>query len=173
MIYLVMGVSGCGKTTIGLNLASRLKATFLDADSFHSDSNISKMKDGIPLTDEDRVPWLLRLNSELIKTALNKKNTVLACSALKDSYRKLLLKNVNNYLIIYLSADISMLQRRHSERRKHFFNPVLLSSQIAILEEPNENYIKLDSSKSSQDIVEEIIAWLSFLNINPKADLGS
>ncbi|WP_114662300.1 gluconokinase [Polynucleobacter necessarius] len=160
MIYLVMGVSGCGKTTTGLNLASRLDAIFLDADSFHSESNLSKMAKGIPLTDEDREPWLAKLNSKLIKATMNSKNIVLACSALKDSYRKSLLSNIESYLIIYLKADISLLERRQSERKNHFFNPKLLFSQIAILEEPKENFIELDASKSTQDIVEEIFCKL-------------
>jgi carbohydrate kinase (thermoresistant glucokinase family) len=166
MIYLVMGVSGSGKTTIGLNFASSLDAIFLDADSFHSESNISKMKNGIPLTDDDREPWLLKLNSELIKATISKKNTVLACSALKDSYRKSLLSNVKSYLIIYLRADISLLERRQSERKNHFFNPKLLSSQMAILEEPKENFIELDASNSTQDIIEEIIDKLSLIDKN-------
>lgn len=160
MIYLVMGVSGSGKTTIGLNLASRLDAIFLDADSFHSESNISKMANGIPLTDEDREPWLFKLNSKLIKSTMNSKNIVLACSALKDSYRKSLLSNIESYLIIYLKAEISLLERRQSERKNHFFNPNLLFSQIAILEEPKENFIELDASKSTKDIVEEIACKL-------------
>lgn len=160
MIYLVMGVSGSGKTTIGLNLASRLDAIFLDADSFHSESNISKMANGIPLTDEDREPWLFKLNSKLIKSTVNSKNIVLACSALKDSYRKSLLSNIESYLIIYLKAEISLLERRQSERKNHFFNPNLLFSQIAILEEPKENFIELDASKSTKDIVEEIACKL-------------
>lgn len=166
MIYLVMGVSGSGKTTIGLNLASCLNAIFLDADNFHSESNIIKMTNGIPLTDEDRWPWLLKLNTELIKATINNKNTVLACSALKDSYRQSLLNKIKDYLIIYLGADICTLERRQSDRKKHFFNPTLLSSQLAILEEPKKNYIKVDASKSTQEIIEEIIYNPSFINKN-------
>ena len=83
MLYLVMGVSGVGKTTISIELSSILDATFLDSDDFHSKANIIKMNDGISLTDEDRKPWLLKLNCELKKTIASNKSIILACSALK------------------------------------------------------------------------------------------
>jgi len=156
MIYLIMGVSGSGKTTVGLKLASMIGANFLDADIYHSKINISKMKNGISLNDEDRIPWLLKLNSELIKVNLTGETTFLACSALKNSYREILLKNIENYLIIFLRADISLLKTRHMYRKNHFFNPILLASQMAILEEPCKKCITLDASKPIQFILDEI-----------------
>lgn len=152
-----MGVSGAGKTSVGLELASKLGIKFIDGDSFHSEINISKMKNGSPLSDEDREPWLIKIHSELVKDSPLHESTVLACSALKESYRKLLLKDVTNYLIVYLRADITLLKKRLSERKNHFFNPALLASQIATLEVPSENYIEMDSNCSICFIVEEII----------------
>jgi len=157
MIYLVMGVSGVGKTTVALELASALNATFLDADDFHSNANLLKMNSGIPLTDSDRNPWLLKLNSQLVKAIYDKKRIILACSALKESYRNILLKGITDYLIIYLHAGNSLLEKRLAERKKHFFNPTLFSSQMKILEIPQKNCIRVSTEKLPQFIVEEII----------------
>lgn len=152
-----MGVSGAGKTTVALELASTLNATFLDADDFHSNTNFIKMNAGIPLTDGDRKPWLLKLNSRLKKSIPDEKPIFLACSALKESYRDILLKGIPNFSIIYLHADKSLLVERLAERKNHFFNRTLLSSQMRILEEPQKNCIRVEAKKNLQSIVEEII----------------
>jgi carbohydrate kinase (thermoresistant glucokinase family) len=156
-----MGVSGVGKTTIGVDLASALSATFLDADSLHSDENISKMKNGNSLSDADRGPWLLKINSVLIELTKNENNIVLACSALKESYRKKLLKNIKTYLVIYLYADFEMIMSRLSERKNHFFTPSLLNSQIAILEPPKKGFIAQDANKARKYIIQEILYKIS------------
>lgn len=156
-----MGVSGAGKTTIGLDLANELSAFFLDADVFHSEANISKMKSGRPLSDADRWSWILALNNELVRLAHTRKNIVLACSALKESYRKSLFKDIHNYLIIYLQADIDILKKRHLERKNHFFNPSLLESQIEILEPPKDKFISLDTNQSRKAIIKEIISRIN------------
>ncbi len=156
MIYLVMGVSGAGKTTVAFELASRLNATFLDADDFHSNDNLIKMNAGIPLTDSDRKPWLLALNSQLIKSISDKKSVILACSALKESYRDILFKEIPNFLIIYLHADKSLLVKRLAERKKHFFNPTLLSSQMRILEVPQKNCIIVNVKKDLKSTIKEL-----------------
>lgn len=153
-----MGVSGVGKTTIALKLASELNATFIDADDFHSHANVAKMNTGKSLTDADRRPWLLKLNSQLKNFISDNKPIVLACSALKESYRNTLLKGVIEYLIIYLYADYSLLEKRIAERKNHFFSPALLSSQVKILEIPQKNYIRVNVKKSPQLIIEEIMS---------------
>jgi carbohydrate kinase (thermoresistant glucokinase family) len=155
-----MGVSGAGKTTIGMGLSVELDASFIDADIFHSDANISKMKKGLPLNDRDREPWLLRLNEELLKLTKNRKSAVIACSALKESYRKLLFKNINSYLIIYLKANISTLVKRQNERKNHFFNPLLLESQIEILEPPEKKTFTINANQPKELILQEIISKL-------------
>lgn len=163
MIYLVMGVSCAGKTTIGSILAPSLGALFLDADTFHSSKNIKKMKQGIPLDDLDRNPWLLKINSELVKISSSRKSVVIACSALKATHRAKLLQGIANYLIIYLKAESSLLRRRQSARKNHFFNSSLLSSQLAILEVPTESYIEIDVSASAQVISMEILRKIQTL----------
>ena len=156
-----MGVSGVGKTTIGIDLASVLSATFLDADSFHSDENISKMKNGSPLSDDDREPWLLKLNSALIKRTKTDNTIVLACSALKKSYRNILLKNIKSYLVIYLYADFKIIMHRLADRKNHFFTSSLLNSQIAILEPPKKKFITQEVNKASKYIIQELLYKIS------------
>jgi len=129
MIILVMGVSGCGKTTIGEKLAKKLRCGFIDADDFHSPENRAKMAAGVALTDQDRTPWLQRLRQELVS---RQGDHVIACSALKTAYRKILAPD----RIIFLKGSAALLARRLSGRAGHFFNPHLLESQLAILEEP-------------------------------------
>ena len=126
-----MGVSGCGKTTIGRELSSHLSYTFYDADDFHSLQNKNKMAAGIPLTDQDRQPWLQSL-AELITTS---DQIVLACSALKRSYRKeLLLKR--DVMCVYLRGSYELIRGRMEQRSGHYFSAALLTSQFEALEEP-------------------------------------
>jgi carbohydrate kinase (thermoresistant glucokinase family) len=167
MIYLVMGVSGVGKTTVALELASMLNVTFLDADDFHSNANVVKMRFGTPLTDSDRIPWLLKLNSRLVKSTSDKKTIVLACSALREFYRDILLNGIPNYLIIYLHTDNSLLEKRLAKRKNHFFSLTLLSSQMKLLEVPKKNCIRVNAKNDSRSIVKEII---NKINLNNAAD---
>jgi gluconokinase len=154
MIIVLMGVTGAGKTTIGLLLADQPGWTFYDGDDFHSQSNVEKMLRGEPLTDDDRIAWLDRLE-ELIRTKLlSQTNIVLACSALKASYRSRLLIDAQVRLV-YLKTTRSLIEQRLAERRGHYMNPSLIENQFAILEEP-ERAIVLDAAGSTEEVVAEI-----------------
>lgn len=138
MIYIVMGVSGCGKSTIGSNLAKALDIPFYDADDFHPVENVNKMANGTPLTDDDRLPWL-RLLADNIQQWENSGGAVLACSALKQSYREILKSTTENCVkFIYLHGDKSVLQARLSSRESHFMPESLLDSQLQTLERPTD-----------------------------------
>ena len=154
MIIVLMGVTGAGKTTIGRLLAEQLGWTFYDADDFHPHSNVEKMRRGEPLTDDDRVAWLQSLEELIIEKLRCETSIVLACSALKASYRSRLLIDARVRLA-YLKGTRSLIQQRLAERRGHYMNPSLIESQFAILEEP-ERAIVLDAADSPDDVVAEI-----------------
>jgi carbohydrate kinase (thermoresistant glucokinase family) len=159
MIIVVMGVSGCGKSTIGKRLAERLSLPFIEADDFHSKENIAKMSQGIPLTDEDRYPWLQSLSQEL-KNYEEKKGAVLACSALKESYRKILQKGLKKKITwIYLEGDEKTLRKRIEHRKGHFMPEELLLSQLKTLEKPSNAYT-FSIKKNPKTIVDEIMNTL-------------
>jgi gluconokinase len=144
MIILLMGVSGAGKTTGGRALAEGLHWRFADADDFHSAANIAKMHAGIPLTDEDRAPWLLSLHTAILQWIAAADNVVLACSALKASYRRLLVISADVKLV-YLRASAELIAARLASRPNHYMNPHLLRSQFETLEEP-QDAIVIDAS---------------------------
>lgn len=151
MLIIVMGVSGSGKSTIGKLLADRLKYPFFDADDFHPQSNKDKMASGVPLTDEDRYPWL-----EIIVDKLSEEpNGVLACSALKEVYRKILNKGGNTKWV-YLEGDFETIKQRMEERAGHFMKADMLQSQFDTLEPPTEA-IKVDIALPADEIVATII----------------
>ncbi len=152
MIVIVMGVSGSGKTTVGKLLAESLHWDFSDADDFHSPGNIEKMSLGIPLEDVDRIPWLLQLQTAIDTWLSEKKNVVLACSALKASYRKMLCRDQEQMKIFYLKASVQLLRERLKNRENHYMKANLLSSQLATLEEPQDAII-IDASQSVEVIV--------------------
>lgn len=154
-IFIVMGVSGCGKSTIGKLLADRLKLPFYDADDFHPDSNKDKMAKGIPLTDDDRLPWLNAIWNQM-KIWTKADGAVLACSALKETYRALLSKELKVQWI-YLDGNYDLIRNRLNERKNHFFNPELLLSQFDILEVP-DYALKMDISNSPESIINSIIS---------------
>jgi carbohydrate kinase (thermoresistant glucokinase family) len=136
-IYFVMGVAGCGKTTVGQMLASRLGIDFYDGDAFHTEVAISKMAAGIPLADEDRYAWLQTLNQKAATCLALGVSAVIACSALKESYRQLLTVNLaNQFVWIYLHGDFNTIFKRMQQRKNHFMPASLLQSQFDILEEP-------------------------------------
>lgn len=154
MRLVLMGVSGCGKTAIGLELSKILNIPFYDADDFHSAENKEKMSHGIPLTDDDRLPWLKTL-ADLLK---EKSGLILGCSALKESYRKIL-RVSPDVQFIYLKGSYQLIHDRLKERHGHFFDPHLLKSQFADLEEPKDA-IMVDISPSISKITESILQKL-------------
>lgn len=133
-----MGVSGAGKTAVGELLAKRLGWPFVDADDLHPAANIRKMAAGVPLTDEDRLPWLLKIRDAIVEHARSGRSAVVACSALKRSYREFLLMGQADIRFVYLRGAPAVFERRLRERRGHFFDPNLLASQLETIEEPTE-----------------------------------
>lgn len=131
-----MGVSGCGKTTVGKLLSEKTGIPFMDADAFHPESNIQKMSNGMPLTDADRKPWLENLNHELIKCAEDQ-GAILACSALKESYREILSKETPTIHWVFLEGNLNLIKERIEHRKGHFMNTGLLQSQFDTLEIPS------------------------------------
>jgi gluconokinase len=155
MIILLMGVSGSGKTTIGKLLAESLDWKFSDADDFHSPENINKMQHGIPLSDADRIPWLQDLQTAIKHWLQENQNVVLACSALKDSYRHFLVLDSDRLKLVYLKGSYELIQKRLQERHNHYMSEKLLESQFNTLEEPlNTTYI--DIAETPQTIVQNI-----------------
>jgi carbohydrate kinase (thermoresistant glucokinase family) len=156
---IIMGVSGSGKTSIGKALAARLGWSFFDADDFHSPENISKMAAGIPLTDADRIPWLSALHDLVARYQKEHRPGILACSALKDSYREKITSGSQKVSIVYLKGDFDLLWSRMSGRKNHYMQPKMLQSQFAALEEP-ENALVIDIAQRPEEIVGKIIAYL-------------
>lgn len=151
-----MGVSGSGKSTIGKLLSDRLNCRFFDADDFHPQTNIDKMNRGKALTDQDRIPWLERLNHLIGQTLLENQQGVLACSALKQKYRQILTDNNSEVIFVYLQGSYDCIQARIQKRKGHFMNADLLQSQFETLEEPHDALI-IDVSLTPQAIVREVI----------------
>lgn len=136
MVVILMGVTGAGKTTVGKALAAELHWRFVDADDFHPAANIAQMRRGIPLTDEDREPWLAALHDTIESWLAGGQDVVLACSALKQSYRALLAVSPD-VKIVYLKGAPGLFAERLSHREGHYMNPALLQSQFQALEEPH------------------------------------
>jgi gluconokinase len=139
MVIILMGVSGSGKTMVGRLLASAIGYQFYDADDFHPPANIDKMSRGIPLDDTDRQPWLETLGALVRRCLAAQTDAVLACSALKEAYRRYLLIDPHIRLV-YLKAEPALIRERLLQRRGHFMNPTLLESQFATLEEPHDAF---------------------------------
>lgn len=161
MTILLMGVSGSGKTTIGKILSDRLSLPFFDADDFHPPENLEKMKSGLPLTDADRKPWLVLLSGHLQQ--LEKQGgSILACSALKKSYRDLLFAELNpaSSALIYLKGTYSKISERLQHRRNHYMPADLLNSQFEDLEEP-EDAITVSICNSPEMIAELLVKSLA------------
>ncbi|PYS39665.1 MAG: gluconate kinase [Acidobacteria bacterium] len=157
MVVIIFGVSGAGKTTIGQLLAQKLGWCFYEADDFHSPVNVEKMRQGVPLTDLDRRPWLESLR-ELIKRCIaTGDDAVLACSALKEAYRRYLQVNTEVKLV-FLRGNYGLIAEQLRRRRRHFMNPGLLQSQFADLEEPRpaEASIVIELGRSPRQLVQEI-----------------
>lgn len=154
-----MGPSGCGKTTTSKLLSAKIGWPFIEGDDYHSESNRYKMKSGIPLDDDDRLPWLNKLN-ELISI---QNDAVVDCSALKQSYRKIITYKDNTTLFVLLNTDENTLMNRLENRKGHFFNLNLLRSQLNLLEPflTNELHFTIDNTNlSCEDTVNKIIKYM-------------
>jgi gluconokinase len=171
MIVLVGGVSGSGKTTVGLLVAKRLNWLFADADAFHPAANIAKMRSGVPLTDADRWPWLRVIGQWIDERIAAGDSAVVPCSLLKRGYRDLLLTGRPAVRLAFLTADREVLHDRLAARHGHFFSAKLLNSQLADLElpQPTENVLMLDASRTPAQLSDEIIADLG-LAAAPESD---
>jgi carbohydrate kinase (thermoresistant glucokinase family) len=155
--WVIMGVSGCGKSSIGEKLAAALGVPFIEGDAFHSQANVAKMSAGIPLTDEDRRDWLLNLRDKL---ATREGGAVLSCSSLKRAYRDLLRSAGGDVRFAHLAGDRGLLLERVSNRPDHYMPPSLLDSQLSTLEplQPDEAGVTLDIRDSQEQLVEHILA---------------
>jgi gluconokinase len=164
VIVIVFGVSGAGKTTIGKLLAEELGWRFYEADDFHPGANIQKMRQGKPLTDEDRWPWLKSLREQITRSLGAKQNAVLACSALKRGYRERL-RVSDDVKFVFLRGDYALIEQQLHRRRGHFMNSALLQSQFGDLEEPEpgEGAITIELGRTPQELVEEIKAKLGLV----------
>ncbi len=162
LAVVVMGVSGCGKSAVGRALASHLGATFLDADDFHPPANVERMRAGIALTDADRTPWLDALAARLAQAAVANEPVVLACSALKRSYRDALRRGAPALTLVHLTGSAALLAERIAARTGHYMPATLLPSQLATLEPPaaDEHPITLDVSATTDDLVAAIMERL-------------
>lgn len=163
-----MGVAGCGKSTIGRAAADRLKIPFLEGDDFHPEINITKMSQGIPLTDEDRMPWIENIaqacREKATVSAETETSLILACSALSKTVRKTLRQKLGNSCeFIYLHGDKDLIAKRLSQRQGHFFKPELLGSQFSALDIPNKA-LRLDIAEPIDILVKQLRAFIALKN---------
>ena len=155
MVVVIMGVAGSGKTTVGTRLATALGWSFYDADDYHPEANVAKMARGQPLTDADRAPWLQRLHDLIVDCGARGENAVLACSALKASYRRQLTSSGAEVRFVFLRADPALIRARLHDRKDHFAGAALLASQFAALEPPAEAIV-VDAAATPAELVAEI-----------------
>ena len=154
--FIVMGVSGSGKSSVGKALAKRLGWDFYDADDFHPPENVVKMANGSALNDSDRAPWLAALHDLISSSLKADRPGVLACSALKERYRQQLVEGNEGVQIVYLKGSYDLIWSRMEKRTDHYMKPHMLKSQFEALEEPT-NAIVMDISQSVAEIVQEIL----------------
>jgi len=169
MILLIMGVAGSGETTVGSQLAAQLGWTFLDSDDFHSPENKAKMRRGIHLAEDDRIPWLQTMHAELVRLDSQSQNAVLACSALRKSYRGILAAGLD-LRVAYLKGSYEVIQQRIEERHTHFAGTSILADQFAVLEEPGDA-LDLDVTLPAEQLVAKILAHYG-LAPSPSAGSG-
>lgn len=157
-----MGVCGCGKTEVGKQVAEDLAWPFFEADSFHPEANIKKLSAGIPLQDEDRIPWLRSIRDQ-IETCLTKKSSaIFTCSALKAAYRQILKNTDEPITFIHLTGPYDLLKERLRARKRHFMNPSLLDDQLKTLEVP-EDAISIEIGDTVSNIAQNIVDKLDLL----------
>ncbi|MBD2448111.1 gluconokinase [Nostoc sp. FACHB-152] len=162
MIVIVMGVAGSGKTTVGQALAAATGWEFSDADLFHSAIALAKMARGEPLTDADRTPWLQTMQSAIARWLQEDKNVILACSALKSTYRQILGGDDPRVKFIYLKGSYELIQQRLRDRVGHFMKADLLPSQFDTLEEPTATQaFYVDISQNLEEIIDDITTFLN------------
>jgi carbohydrate kinase (thermoresistant glucokinase family) len=155
LILIITGVSGSGKTTVGKLLAQQLNCPFYEGDDFHPVANIKKMESGHPLNDEDRMPWLESLRQLIEKSIKERQCAVIACSALKESYRKILSDGLSEVRFVYLKASYEQIYPRLISRKGHFMPPELLKSQFETLESPKDAIV-VDASQIPKVTAAEI-----------------
>lgn len=158
VIVIIMGVSGCGKSTVGRMLAGRLGCEFLDADDFHPPENVAKMRGGVPLGDGDRAGWLARLRSEIEARLTSGAHAVLACSALRERYRSQLRRPGEPVHLAYLQGDFDTIAARLAARTGHYMPPALLRSQFETLEEPSGDAIVVPVELPPEQAAARILA---------------
>lgn len=161
-VIVVMGVASSGKTSLGERLAERLGWPFRDADSFHPPANVAKMSSGIPLTDEDRKPWLAAIAAWIDELRATGGNGIVTCSALKKAYRDVIVGDRPDVVLVYLKGSRELIGQRMAARQHHFMPPALLDSQFATLEEPgaDENPLVVKVEASKEAIVEQVVSEL-------------
>ena len=159
MIVVMMGVSGCGKTTVGRLLAKRLDWAYYEGDAFHPPENIEKMSQGVSLDDIDRGPWLASIKEAIDRCADGASDAVFACSALHRKYRRTLSADVVDIRFVYLKGEFRTIRDRMKSRDRHYMKSNMLESQFSSLEEPDDA-IEMDIKNSPQDIVERIESQL-------------
>ena len=162
VIVVLMGVSGSGKSTVAALLAAALGCQFQEGDDLHPPENVAKMRGGTPLTDADRMPWLRKIAEEIDRWRARGECGVLTCSALKRSYRDIIIGGRQDIVLVYLKGSRELIHQRMAARHKHFMPVALLDSQFATLEEPtrDEHPIIVDVSGKSADIAHEIVYQL-------------
>ncbi len=162
MVLVVMGVSGCGKSTVAASMATSLGWAFIEGDAFHPPENVQRMAQGIALTDADRVLWLDRLATELAHQSEQGQSVVLACSALKKSYRDVLRRGCPDAFFVHLEGTAELIGQRLASRKGHYMPPSLLQSQFDTLEPPlpPEQAWRYDVSQSPQAIVQDLLIRL-------------
>lgn len=159
-VFILMGVSGSGKSVVANHVSQKLQTAFLDGDFLHPRSNILKMAEGHPLNDEDRAPWLQAINDAAFAMQRTQKVSIIVCSALKQSYRDILRKGNKNLKFIYLKGDFDTIEKRLKARKGHFFKTNMLVTQFATLEEPTDaetDVLTVDINKPLDDVIAQTV----------------
>jgi gluconokinase len=155
VVIIMMGAAGAGKTTVGTALAAELGWPFVDADDHHPPHNVEKMRAGVPLTDADRAPWIASLAQRVARAIERREPAVLACSALKEGYRRALRDDLRGVRFVYLAASEAILTARLAHRRGHFMPASLVASQLADLEQPADA-LTIDATLAPDEIIARV-----------------